>query len=142
VYQDGEDYGRLISLQVPKPHFYLGPEQADAAIDQQPNISEQISWWNRQGNDVIRGHTITLLIKGEIIYIEPIFIRSQQNPVPQMKRVIVVFRGNASMGDTVEEALRLAINSAGGQDKHFLQGVDADKASGTIIASPVNSNNN
>ncbi|MBW1787285.1 MAG: UPF0182 family protein [Deltaproteobacteria bacterium] len=112
AYQDGKDYGRLVSLQVPKPLFYLGPEQADSAIDQEPEISEQISWWNRQGNDVIRGHTITLVVKGEVLYVEPIFIRSQQNPVTQMKRVIVVFRGNASMGDTLEEALELAIDLA------------------------------
>jgi uncharacterized protein len=54
VYQDGEDYGRQIVLQVPKGHFYLGPEQADALIDQDPEVSEQIGWWNRQGAEVIR----------------------------------------------------------------------------------------
>jgi hypothetical protein len=112
VYQDGEDYGRLVSLQVPRTTFFLGPEQADAAIDQEPKISEQISWWNRQGNDVIRGHTLSLVIKGEVIYVEPIFIRSQQNPIPQLKRVIVVYRGIATMGDTVEEALRQALAKA------------------------------
>ena len=109
VYQDGEDYGRLISLEVPKGYYYPGPEQADSAIDQNPDISEQISWWNRRGNDVIRGHTSTLIVDGEVIYVEPIFIRSQQNPVTQLRRVVVVFRGTARMGETLEEALRLAV---------------------------------
>lgn len=110
VYQDGADYGRLISLEVPKGYYYPGPEQADSAIDQNPEISEQISWWNRRGNDVIRGHTTTLVIGNEVIYIEPLFIRSQQNPVTQLRRVVAVFRGTARMGQTLEEALRLAIN--------------------------------
>ncbi|MEX1021377.1 MAG: UPF0182 family protein [Litorilinea sp.] len=47
VYQDGDDYGRLVRLQVPKGEFVMGPEQADAIIDQDPLISEHISWWKR-----------------------------------------------------------------------------------------------
>ena len=123
VYQDGEDYGRLVSLEVPKGYYYPGPEQADAAIDQNPEISEQISWWNRRGNDVIRGHTSTLIVDGEVIYVEPIFIRSQQNPVTQLRRVVAVFRGTARMGQTLEMALRHAIK-------------DYSAHSGTAMAEP------
>ena len=57
VYQDGADYGRLGVLQIPKGHYHPGPEQIDSAIDQDPVISQQITWWNRLGSDVIRGHT-------------------------------------------------------------------------------------
>ncbi len=112
VYQDGPDYGRAVVLQVPKGHFYPGPEQADAAIDQDPEISEQISWWNRKGSSVIRGHTSTLVVGNEVIYVEPLFIRSQQNPISQLKRVIVVFRGYAASGASLDEALRKAIDKA------------------------------
>ncbi len=109
VIQDGADYGKIVVLQVPKGHYYLGPEQADAAIDQNPEISQQIMLWNRRGADVIRGHTTTLVIGKEVIYVEPIFLRSQQNAVTQLKRVVVVFRGRARMGRTLEEALRKAV---------------------------------
>ncbi len=112
VYQDGSDYGRIVVLQVPKGHYYLGPEQADAAIDQNPEISQQITLWNRRGADVIRGHTTTLVVDGEVIYVEPLFTRSQQNPVTQLKRVLVVFRGKARMGRTLEEALQQALRDA------------------------------
>ena len=111
AYQDGEDYGRLVLLQVPKGQYIMGPEQADAIIDQDPDISEKISWWNRRGTEVIRGHTTPLLIDGEVLYIEPIFIRSQQNSITQLKRVVVVFRGQAYMAETLEGALRLATSS-------------------------------
>jgi uncharacterized membrane protein (UPF0182 family) len=110
VYQDGEDYGRLFVLTVPKGLFVTGPEQADAIIDQDPDISQNISWWNRRGTEVVRGHTSLLLIDDEVIYVEPLFIRSQQNSVTQLRRVIVVVRGQAYMGETMEEALRMAFD--------------------------------
>lgn len=109
AYQDGEDYGRLVVLMIPKDYFFYGTEQADAAIDQNPNISRDFSLWSRLGSEVIRGHTSTLMIGNEVIFVEPIFIRSQQTRSTQLKRVAVVFRGIARMGETLEEALREAI---------------------------------
>ena len=52
------------------------------------------------------------MVGNEVIYVEPIFLRSQQNPVTQLKRVAVVFRGVAAMGETFEEALRQAVDKA------------------------------
>jgi uncharacterized membrane protein (UPF0182 family) len=109
AYQDGEDYGRLMVLQVPKGEYVLGPEQADAVINQDPEISQQISWWNNKGTEVIRGHTSLIIVDGELIYIEPIFIRSKQNPVTQLKRVVAVVRGHAYMAPTLNEALTMAV---------------------------------
>jgi uncharacterized membrane protein (UPF0182 family) len=109
AYMEGDDYGKLTSLQIPKGTFSPGPEQADAAIDQDAFISQQIALWNRQGLSVIRGHTTPLIAEGELLYVEPIFIQSKQNPLPQLKRVAVVYRGHAALGETLEEALRAAI---------------------------------
>jgi uncharacterized membrane protein (UPF0182 family) len=110
VYQDGADYGKLSVLEVPKGQYFLGPEQADAVIDQDPFISQQAGLWTRRGLELIRGHTTPLLIDGELIYIEPFFIRSKQNPLPRLKRVVVVFRGNAYMAETLHTALKEAIH--------------------------------
>ena len=112
VYQDGADYGRLGVLQVPKGRYQIGPEQIDAAIDQDPEISQQITLWNRLGSDVIRGHTTAVLVGNEVVYLEPVFIRSQQNPASQLKRVIAVIRGQPAMGETLEEAVRRAVARA------------------------------
>ena len=112
VYQDGEDYGRMIVLQVPKGYFYPGPEQAEAAIDQDPTISEQISWWNRMGSEVVRGHIAPLVVENELIYVSPLFLRSRQARLTQLKRIIVVFRGHAAMAETLKVALTKAIEKA------------------------------
>jgi uncharacterized membrane protein (UPF0182 family) len=109
AYMTGDAYGTLSALKIPKGMFFMGPEQADAAIDQDPFISQEIGLWNRLGVEVIRGRTATLVVAGEILYVEPIFIRSRQNPVPQMQRVIVVMRGKPHMGRTIEEALKFAV---------------------------------
>jgi uncharacterized membrane protein (UPF0182 family) len=109
VYQDGKDYGRLLVLQVPKGQYVLGPEQADAAIDQDPFISQNFSWWNRRGTEVIRGHTTLMPIGKEVLYVEPVFLRSQQNHLPQLKKVVVVMRGKPFMADTLERAVRDAV---------------------------------
>jgi len=109
VYQTGEDYGKLSVLKVPKGLFLFGPEQADAAIDQDSFIAQEIGLWNRLGVEVIRGRTSNLFVGNELIYVEPIFIRSRQNPVPQLQRVVVLFRGRPHMGRTLEEALTFAV---------------------------------
>lgn len=124
AYQDGDDYGRLVVLQVPKGEYVMSPEQADAAIDQDTQISQRIAWWNRQGNDVIRGHTSLLPVGNEIIFIEPIFIRSQQNPATQLKRVVVVFRGKVAMRDTLAAAVRTAVAKVGQAQQPQENGAD------------------
>ena len=106
VYQDREDYGRIVVPQIPKGLYVMGPEQADAAIDQSPEISQQFAWWNRRGMEVIRGHTSTLILGNELVSVEPIFLRARQNPVPQLKQVVVVLRDAVSMKSTLAEALR------------------------------------
>jgi uncharacterized membrane protein (UPF0182 family) len=106
VYQDWPNYGKLAVLEVPKGTYVMGPEQADSLIDQDPLISSQFALWNRRGLDVIRGHTITIPLAEEVIYAEPIFLRSRQNRVTQLQKVAVVFRDRVAMGDSFEEALR------------------------------------
>jgi hypothetical protein len=109
TYMEGNDYGKTSMAVVPKGEFHPGPEQADAAIDQDPFISQQIALWSRRGLEVIRGHTTPLIVDNEIFYVEPLFVRSVQNPIPQLERVVVVFRGDAFMGKTLEDAMGEAL---------------------------------
>lgn len=113
VYQYGRDYGKLSVLKLPKDFYFLGPEQADAIIDQDPVIAQEFGLWNRLGVEVIRGRTSNLIIDGELIYVEPIFIRSRQNPVPKLEKVAVVVRDRAFLGSSLEAALKLAYEANG-----------------------------
>jgi uncharacterized membrane protein (UPF0182 family) len=111
VYMTGADYGKLSALTVPKGTYSIGPGQADAAIDQDSFISQQVGFWTRRGIDAIRGQLSTVVVGGELVYVEPLFITSKQNPVPQLKRVLVVTRGKAAMGRNLPEALDIAITN-------------------------------
>ncbi|HEV3228772.1 MAG TPA: UPF0182 family protein, partial [Solirubrobacteraceae bacterium] len=110
VYMDGKDYGRMSYQVVPKGTFFEGPQQADAAIDQDPFVAQQLGFFNRQGLQLVRGHIMPLIAYGELIYVEPLFIKSLQNPLPRLKRVLVVYRGQATMGQDLPTALRQALH--------------------------------
>ncbi len=47
-------------------------------------------------------------MKNELLYVEPMFIHSQQNPATQLKKVVVYFRGMVKMADTLDEAIEKA----------------------------------
>src|SRR6202011_3492499 len=110
VYQDAPDYGKLTVLQISQGQYVIGPEQADAAINQDPFISQNFSWWNRRGMEVIRGHTTLLMVGKEVLYVEPIFLRLQQNHLPRRKKVIVVFGARPFMEETLPQAVEAAVS--------------------------------
>lgn len=92
-------------LQLPKGSFMTGPEQAESIIDQTADIAQQFGFWSSTGVEVIRGYVTPLIIENELIYVEPVFIRSEQNPFPQLSRVVVVMRDTAVMDETLEGAI-------------------------------------
>ena len=104
--QDPETYGKLISLRVPQGVYIPGPEQADTIIDTDSQVNQQIALWIRHASEVIRGHTILLPVKGDLVYIEPLWISSIQNNLPEVKLFSVVYRGRCVMSTSVEKAIR------------------------------------
>jgi len=105
--QDPGHYGELLNLRVPQGVFIAGPEQADTSIDNDAQVNQQITLWVRHGSEVVRGHPLLLPVAGDLIYIEPLWIVSLQNRLPQIKLFSVVYRGRTTMAITLEEALRV-----------------------------------
>jgi uncharacterized membrane protein (UPF0182 family) len=103
--QDPGHYGRLINLRVPQGVFVPGPEQADTIIDTDGQVNQQIALWIRHASEVIRGHTILLPVKGDLIYIEPLWISSIQNPLPEVKLYSVVYKGRCVMATSLQRAI-------------------------------------
>jgi uncharacterized membrane protein (UPF0182 family) len=103
--QDPGAYGRLVDLRVPQGVFVPGPEQADTIIDTDSQVNQQIALWIRHGGEVIRGHTILVPVKGDLVYVEPLWISSIQNHLPELKLFSVVYRGRCVMAPSLAEAL-------------------------------------
>lgn len=105
---DGEHYGKLVIYKLPKQKNVYGPMQIESRIDQDTNISKDFSLWGQQGSSIIRGNLLTIPIEDSFIYVEAIYLKaSNENSLPEVKRVIV------SYGDEIayEETLELALES-------------------------------
>ena len=102
---DGENYGKLLLYEFPKQELVYGPSQIEARIDQNPEISEQLTLWSQQGSRVIRGNLLVIPIEESLLYVEPIYLRAEQGELPELKRVIVSYNKDVVMRQTLEQSL-------------------------------------
>ena len=103
---DGEHYGKLMVFQFPKQKLIFGPRQIVARINQDEEISPQITLWNQQGSQVIQGTLLVVPIEESLLYIRPLYLRAADGQIPELKRVIVAYQNEIVM----EETLALALN--------------------------------
>jgi uncharacterized membrane protein (UPF0182 family) len=112
---DGDEYGKLLLYQFPKQELTYGPEQIEALINQDPVISQQISLWNRQGSRAIQGNLLVIPLErclttnrctSTLLYVEPLYLEAEQNSLPTLVRVIVVYGNRIVMAQTLEQALQ------------------------------------
>jgi uncharacterized protein len=102
---DPPDYGKLIVYTFPKDKLVYGPFQIEARINQNTDISQQISLWNQMGSRVIRGNLLVIPIENSILYVSPLYLRAESGQVPELKRVIAAYGDRVVMGETLGEAL-------------------------------------
>ncbi len=103
---DAPNYGKLLLYQFPKQRLIYGPEQIEALINQNPEISQQISLWDRQGSKAIQGNLLVIPINQSLLYVEPIYLEAEQNSLPTLARVIVSYENRIVMKPTLDEALK------------------------------------
>jgi uncharacterized membrane protein (UPF0182 family) len=102
---DGQDYGQLGVYKFPKQRLVYGPMQVESRIDQDPQISQQLSLWNQRGSQVIRGNLLVIPIDQAILYVEPIYLQAEASQLPELRRVIVAYGSRIAMGETLAEGL-------------------------------------
>jgi uncharacterized membrane protein (UPF0182 family) len=102
---DPADYGKLIVYEFPKEKQVFGPFQIEARINQNTEISQQISLWNQMGSRVIRGDILVIPIETSILYVSPLYLRAETGQLPELKRVIAAYQDGVVMTDTLPEAL-------------------------------------
>ena len=71
-------YGKLIVYKLPKEKLVYGPMQVEARIDQQTEISRELSLWGQRGSRVIRGNLLAIPVSDSFIYVEPIYLEAKQ----------------------------------------------------------------
>src|SRR5438067_4252699 len=102
---DGEHYGRLVLYRLPKQSLIYGPTQIVNRINQDTDISRQISLWDQRGSEVIRGHLLVIPIEESLIYVQPLYLRAEGGRIPEMKRVVVAHQNRVVMEETLDAGL-------------------------------------
>ncbi len=107
---DGDNYGKAIVYNFPKTKLVDGPAQIEARIDQNAQLSGQLSLWNQQGSQVRRGSLIVIPIGRALLYAEPIYLQAQRSPMPELRIVVLALQDRLAYGPTFEAAMSSLFN--------------------------------
>jgi uncharacterized membrane protein (UPF0182 family) len=106
---DRANYGRLLSYRFPKDRLVIGPQQVDTKIDQDPQLSAQLTLWDQHGKRVIRGNVLAIPLVDTILYVEPIYIQAESAAYPELRVVVVMHGDDMSHAPTFRDALDLLL---------------------------------
>ena len=102
---DPSNFGELTVYKLPKQETVYGPLQIESRIDQNTEISKDLTLWGQVGSRVIRGNLMVIPYKNSILYVEPIYLQATQSKLPELKRVIVAFGDKVTMASSIYEGI-------------------------------------
>jgi uncharacterized protein len=102
---DGAHYGTSVVYNFPKTRLVDGPLQIEARIDQNAQLSGQLTLWNQQGSHVRRGSLLVIPSGRALLYAEPIYLQAERSPMPELRLVVLALQDRLAYGPTFEAAL-------------------------------------
>ncbi len=102
---DGENYGKLLIYNFPKSRLIDGPLQIEARIDQNSQLSSYFTLWNQQGSRVLRGHLLVIPIGQSLLFVEPIYLKAESSPMPELRLVVLATQDRLGYGQNFDEAM-------------------------------------
>jgi len=102
---DGAHYGTGVVYDFPKTRLVDGPQQIEARIDQNAQLSGQLTLWNQQGSHVLRGSLLVIPSGKALLYAEPIYLQAQESPMPELRLVVLALQDRLAYGPTFSSAL-------------------------------------
>jgi uncharacterized protein len=109
---DGAHYGTSVVYDFPKTKLVDGPLQIEARIDQNAQLSGQLSLWNQQGSHVRRGSLIVIPIGKALLYAEAIYLQADRSPMPELRLVVLALQDRLAYGPTFEAAMASLFGNA------------------------------
>ncbi|HFF9308278.1 TPA: UPF0182 family protein [Clostridium perfringens] len=108
---DGDNYGELVMYKFPPQRTIYSPILFKNRIQQDPNISKEISLWAGKGSEVIYGDIIIVPIEDSLLYLNTIYLKANsENSMPEMKRVILSNGDKIVIEENIEKALLKLFN--------------------------------
>jgi uncharacterized membrane protein (UPF0182 family) len=120
---DGDHYGTSIVYDFPKTRLVDGPQQIEARIDQNAELSGQLTLWNQQGSHVRRGSLLVIPCGRALLYAEPIYLQAERSPMPELRLVVLALQDRLAYAPTFEGALA----SLYGSQSSSLSGTEAQR---------------
>ncbi len=102
---DGANYGSSVVYDFPKTKQIDGPQQIESRIDQNGQLSGQLTLWNQQGSHVVRGSLLVIPSGKALLYAEPIYLQAQTSSMPELRLVVLALQDKLAYGPTFESAL-------------------------------------
>jgi hypothetical protein len=102
---DGEHYGTSVVYDFPKTRLVDGPQQIESRIDQNAQLSGQLTLWNQQGSHVRRGSLLVIPCGKALLYAEPIYLQAERSPMPELRLVVLALQDKLAYAPTFEAAL-------------------------------------
>ncbi len=142
---DGDAYGKLRVYRFPRQSLVYGPRQIENRINQDTEISRQVSLWDQRGSQVIRGDLLVIPIEKALLYVQPLYLQAEGGRIPELKRVVVAYQNQVVMQETLDGALAelfggeagprsQVATAAPGQPAAAAAGSEAAPASATLRA--------
>ena len=105
-------YGTLVVYDFPKTKLVDGPLQVEARIDQNAQLSGQLTLWNQQGSHVRRGTLLVIPSGRGLLYAEPIYLQAERSPMPELRLVVLALQDRLAYGPTFESAMAALFGGA------------------------------
>ncbi len=109
---DGTHYGTSVVYNFPKTKLVDGPLQIEARIDQNAQLSGQLTLWNQQGSHVRRGALLVIPSGRALLYAEPIYLQAERSPMPELRLVVLALQDRLAYGPTFESAMAALFGGA------------------------------
>jgi uncharacterized protein len=109
---DDPHYGTALVYDFPKTRLVDGPLQIEARIDQNSQLSGQLSLWNQQGSHVRRGAMVVIPVGRALLYAEPIYLQAERSPMPELRLVVLAIQERLAYGPTFESAMAALFGNA------------------------------
>jgi hypothetical protein len=109
---DGARYGTSVVYNFPKTKLVDGPLQVEARIDQNAQLSGQLTLWNQQGSHVRRGALLVIPTGKALLYAEPIYLQAERSPMPELRLVVLAVQDRLAYGPTFQSAMAALFGGA------------------------------
>jgi uncharacterized membrane protein (UPF0182 family) len=133
---DGAQYGTSVVYNFPKTKLVDGPLQIEARIDQNAQLSGQLTLWNQQGSHVRRGALLVIPIGRALLYAEPIYLQAERSPMPELRLVVLALQDRLAYGPTFESALASLFGGAVSSMSAAPAPVESDRKTSASASKP------